>query len=223
MRNWGIVVTGFYMIVVAALSPLSLLVTMDRKEDVTVGDFLTKLVEFHMHWGGLIWIVVLVAAPLVLLVTRVDVARKNLMPRRHKRVAVMAIAFAVALLSAAAVISVAAAAFGDKIDDFMLYPLPVFWLLWGVVFNRYSDFIFDRERWLYKGLIGGSVLELLIAVPSNVIAQNRDQCSAPAVTAYGVSTGIALLFMAFGPAILLLYRKRMTLGRPAEDVPEGEA
>ncbi len=194
---------------------------MDRKDSST-GEFLTKLIEFHLTWGGLIWIAVLVAAPLVLLVTRVDLTRKNLMPQRHKRVAVMAIAFAVALLSAAAVISVTAAAFGDKIDDFMLYPLPVFWLLWGVVFNRHSDFIFDRERWLYKGLIGGSVLELLIAVPSNVIAQNRDQCSAPAVTAYGVSTGIALLFMAFGPAILLLYRKRMTLSRPAQDARERE-
>ena len=221
MRNWGIVVTGFYMIVVAALSPLSLLLTMDRKDSST-GEFLSKLVEFHMSWGGIIWVAVLVAAPLVLLVTRVDLTRKNLMPQRQKRVAVAAIAFAVALLSAAALASLTAAALGDDIVDFVLYPLPVFWLAWGVVFNRHADFIFDRERWLYKGLIGGSVLELLIAVPSNVIAQNRDQCSAPAVTAYGVSTGIALLFMAFGPAILLLYRKRMTLSRPARDAPEGE-
>ena len=91
----------------------------------------------------------------------------------------------------------------------IMMPLLGFWLFWGVILWRYSPQILDREKRLYKIFIGGSVLELLIAVPSNVIVQQRDDCSAPMVSAYGVSTGLALLFMAMGPAIFWLYKERM--------------
>lgn len=239
MRNWGVPITAFYILVVAILSQATIIFLFPEAE--------IDLAEFYFEWGSLLWLAILVAGPLVLLLTRVDRTHKAL-PQRKKSAAVVAIAFAVALLSAAAVMSVMAAIHGDELFEMLesvfatigigepdfgdspslfygwtiLLPLLGFWLLWGVIFWRFSGRILDREKRIYQWLIGGSVLELLIAVPSNVIVQQREECSAPMVTAYGVSTGIALLFMSFGPAILWLYRERMRLSPktpPAADDP----
>jgi hypothetical protein len=42
-----------------------------------------------------------------------------------------------------------------------------------------------------------------------VIARRRGDCSAPAVTSFGIVTGIAVMLLAFGPSVLFLYKKRL--------------
>jgi hypothetical protein len=64
-------------------------------------------------------------------------------------------------------------------------------------------------------LLRGSVLELLIAVPAHIITRRRHDCSAPIVTGFGISSGLAIMLLAFGPSVYLLYRKRME-GRRAK-------
>ena len=62
---------------------------------------------------------------------------------------------------------------------------------------------------LYRWLVAGSVLELLIAVPSHIIVNRRHDCTAPFVSSFGVATGLAMLLMSIGPGALFLYRARM--------------
>jgi hypothetical protein len=57
----------------------------------------------------------------------------------------------------------------------------VFWVIWALIFHRFAksdepDSLLKRvTRWLLRG----SILELLIAVPSHVIVRRRDDCCAP--------------------------------------------
>src|SRR5262249_42521927 len=62
---------------------------------------------------------------------------------------------------------------------------------------------------LYRWLVAGSVLELLIAVPSYVVVNRRHDCAAPFVSSFGVATGLAMLLMSIGPGALFLFRARM--------------
>ena len=75
--------------------------------------------------------------------------------------------------------------------------------------RRLGASILDPAGRLYRWLVAGSVLELLIAVPSHIIVNRRHDCTAPFVSSFGVATGLAMLLMSIGPGALFLYRARM--------------
>jgi hypothetical protein len=63
-------------------------------------------------------------------------------------------------------------------------------------------------------LLKGSILEMLIAIPCHVIVRRRHDCSAPAVTSFGIVSGIAIMLISFGPSVLFLYKKRLETYAP---------
>ena len=68
-----------------------------------------------------------------------------------------------------------------------------------------TDPVTRAVSWLFRG----SILELLVAVPSHVIVRRRHDCCAPMVTGFGITSGIAIMLISFGPSVLLLFKKRM--------------
>ena len=71
-------------------------------------------------------------------------------------------------------------------------------------------------RWLLRG----SILELLIAVPSHIIVRRRGDCCAPAGTFWGIATGISIMLLCFGPGVFFLFVarfKRLQLKSPDAD------
>jgi hypothetical protein len=82
-------------------------------------------------------------------------------------------------------------------------------LLWGIFFYVYLRGASAAVTRVISWLLRGSVLELLIAVPCHIIVRRRQDCSAPIVTSFGIATGIAIMLLAFGPSVLLLYKKRL--------------
>jgi hypothetical protein len=48
-----------------------------------------------------------------------------------------------------------------------------------------------------------------------VMVRRRHDCSAPVATSFGITTGIAIMLLSFGPGVLLLYKKRMDAFREA--------
>jgi hypothetical protein len=104
----------------------------------------------------------------------------------------------------------------------MILLLLVFWVIWAIVFRSFAkqddpDTLLKRiTRWLLRG----SILELLIAVPSHVIVRRRDDCCAPAGTFWGIATGISVMLLCFGPGVFFLFVERMNRLKPKATEPE---
>jgi hypothetical protein len=61
---------------------------------------------------------------------------------------------------------------------------------------------------LQRFLKRGSILELLVAVPTHVVARHREYCCAGVMTFFGLSCGVAVMLFAFGPAVYFLFAER---------------
>jgi len=177
-------------------------------------------------WPYWIWIAFLVSGQALLLFLSVDTSQKRFKPRRHIAVSVTLTSLLLAILTFAAIISLGAAIYGESFFDrrllfgmevgqemglliVLFVYLIVPWTLWGILFYIYlreaSGLVTRLMSWLLKG----SVLELLIAVPSHILVRQRNDCSAPFLTSFGIVTGLAIMLLSFGPSVLFLYKKRL--------------
>jgi hypothetical protein len=100
----------------------------------------------------------------------------------------------------------------------ILWPLLACWSIWAFIFQRAAradspDTLMKRlTRWLLRG----SILELLVAVPSHVIVRRRDDCCAPMGTFWGIATGISVMLLCFGPGVYFLFVERFQRLKPKE-------
>lgn len=224
MRRWGIAITSLYaLIVLGLLLPGFFLLAIGKWSDIanpTESKLWSDIASLYAEW--LTWIVVAIAvgAQALLLFLSVDTSRKRLKPRQHILVSIATAAFLFAILTFAAIFSLYVV-FWSKTPE-LIKPLfnlgsatttfawlAVLWLFWAILFYLYLRESRRLITRLVSWLLAGSVLELLIAVPCHVIVRHRDECTAPAVTSFGIVTGIAIMFLSFGPSVLFLYKKRL--------------
>jgi hypothetical protein len=84
------------------------------------------------------------------------------------------------------------------------------WAGWSIVFALIA-FRSGPERigmTLHRLLIAGSVLELLVAVPSHVIVRRRNDCCAGIETGFGICIDLSVMIVSLGPSVLILYHRR---------------
>ena len=98
--------------------------------------------------------------------------------------------------------------------------LLVTWLVWGVVFYGWArqreqgSFLEKVCRWLFLG----SVLELLVAVPTHIVARSKNYCCAGFGTFFGITFGIAIMLLSFGPGVFFLFVERWKRLHPAKSI-----
>ena len=90
------------------------------------------------------------------------------------------------------------------------------WIVWLFVFYRFyrdveAKTLFQR---ITTWLIRGSIVELLVAVPSHIIVRRRDECSAPGFTYVGIAAGLVIMAVAFGPGLYFLFLQRFERMKP---------
>jgi hypothetical protein len=184
-------------------------------------DMLGKFLEMYIAWQFWIWCGIILLIEASLLLVPVKVADEPLVPKRHIRVTVLTIAFLFSILLLGFTCSIALAIFGDGIltDPFLLLLagfIIIAWIFWSYIFFRYAKKT-TPELFVRKGigwLIKGSILELLVAVPSHIIVRRRDDCCAPGFTSLGIAAGVVIMLIAFGPGLHFLFRARFKRMRP---------
>ena len=84
------------------------------------------------------------------------------------------------------------------------------WLLWALVFFRLSHKLTPATLVSHQcqTLFKGSILELLIAVPSQIVASHRVGWFIGNCTFLGLAVGIIVMLFSFGPAVFLLCTAR---------------
>ncbi|MCX5638319.1 MAG: hypothetical protein NTX52_11600 [Planctomycetota bacterium] len=105
---------------------------------------------------------------------------------------------------------------GDYFDWASLAFVIFCWIVWLFVFYRFyrdveAKTLFQR---ITTWLIRGSIVELLVAVPSHIIVRRRDECSAPGVTYFGIAAGLVIMAVAFGPGLYFLFLQRFERMKP---------
>jgi len=216
MRKWSLVVSLFYAAaVIVLLIPFAVALVGNWK---TARELHSHILETYSYWATWICVAVLVFGQVLLLVLTVDLTHRRLKPRTHIVISLVVSSLFLAILSSLAILSFALALRGDRIDDWAVsllrwVPLTA-WVIWGIVFYRYSRGTQDAVTRAVTWLLRGSVLELLIAVPSHVIVRRRDDCCAPIGTGIGITTGLAIMLLSFGPSVIFLYQKRMEKLKP---------
>lgn len=220
MKKWGVVVTLVYAaVVLGVVAPLAGSLFLSA----------TQLRDMYDDVAFWMWVAALVGCQALLLFLRVDTSVRR--PERRSHIAVSAIAtgLAVALLTIAAVEALLLAGLGEDSDASglmldnggrMLASVAILWSVWSVIFYRRLTHAVSPLDHALRWLVKGSVLELLIVVPCHVIVRRRGDCSAPALTAFGIATGVAVMLLAFGPSILFLIEERRrqykSSARPAQ-------
>lgn len=101
---------------------------------------------------------------------------------------------------------------GDYLYNWPSLIIPaIAWPVWGILFYRSfsskepQSFVSNITQWLLRG----SILELLVAVPSHIISRHRDECCAPPFTLIGIATGLSIALMSFGPGLFFLFARRI--------------
>jgi len=215
MKRWAWVVAGLYLLILVALTvPVTALAFFSTKADggqPNVGD----IVRVYLTWQYWLWVGVMVLSQTALLSVPVRVASRRPMAHRPLLLTIVAAGLMMGALGVGAIYSVYEFIFREKGPaDWLgwgaLGAGVVIWCAWTVLFFRAgrkgdpADIVSRQCRLLLKG----SILELLIAVPTHIVARSRDYCCAGFMTFLGLTMGISVMLFSFGPAVLFLYAER---------------
>jgi len=221
MQKWAFVVLVLYLllVIVVFIPALSFILLWSVEES---GDLPTLDLSIFYSWQFLIYCGTLLLIQTLFLLFPVKVSEAPLMPKRLIWVPIILTGLMFGILLLGIIWSISMAIWGDDaLTDYFIWAslavVLVSWLIWSRIFYRYSKsteplkFSQRTIGWLIKG----SILELLIAVPSHIIVRQRKECCAPGVSAYGIAAGLVIMLFAFGPGLYFLFRKRFEAMKPA--------
>ena len=188
-----------------------------------MGDFgVSELLNMYSAWQfwAIFAICVLIQASLLLI--PVKITNDSYQPRRHIWIPVVITALAFSMVIIGIIWSLLVAVWGDDGWE-AVYPwaslafFAVSWLIWSILFYRFyrnaqPGALTQR---LTTWLLRGSILELLVAVPSHIAVRRREDCCAPGFTFFAIATGVVIMALAFGPGLFFLFCKRFEKMKPA--------
>jgi len=208
MKNWAALTVGLYLVVLSAVCVPLICLSYPREASDLLAFFYIYVVP------------VLLLSQAVLLLVPIGVV--NSRPVKKRRVVISAIIGAIPMTVMVLLVigSVANIIWPEQSPSRSKAEVPgwvglvivgTLWCFWGMVFYRFFNstnpetFTSKATRWL----LGGSILEVIVAIPSHIISRQRGECCAPILSLLGIATGLSVALLAFGPSIFLLFVKRI--------------
>jgi hypothetical protein len=210
MKRWAVLVVVVYFLILIVLTAPMLLTAFYPV--VKARDALEVFSEW-MYWAGL---GVMIAGQAVMLLVPVDLAMQRPTARRSVLWPILASGLMIGVLAAGAAASIVEFIRRDKALDLLGDGAPLLavivpvWAVWSILFYRAGrgatamDVITRQCRYLLRG----SVLELLVAVPTHIVARARNYCCAGLMTFLGIAFGVSVMLFSFGPAVFFLFVQR---------------
>ena len=232
MKRWAVLTVLLYALALMALTVPVLLVAFGGWAKSGIG--LQNALRTYLNWGYWLWLAVLLAGQDCLLLLPINISERRFPARRSLKTPITVGAFSSANLAFAGILSILFAAFADKTGDYLDLSYPAGKSPSGLVLLQFSPWLFfsgwsgqsfsahfagsdDPDSLLKRTtrwLLCGSILELLVAVPSHIIVRRREDCCAPAGTFWGIATGISIMLLCFGPGVFFLFVERFKRLQP---------
>jgi hypothetical protein len=207
MKTWSFVVAGLYAATLVVLAaPFAWSCFAGKLSWSDAGGVLAS-----WQFAGLVFL--MAAAQFALLRVPVDLSSRRPRSRGPLLATVLSAAFMMGVLGFGLATSVYEWT-ANNVEDRGLWigagVALASWAAWAVYFHRITrdaepDAAVPR---LQRFLKRGSILELLVAVPTHVVARHREYCCAGVMTFFGLSCGVAVMLFAFGPAVYFLFAER---------------
>ena len=219
MRQWAILVVVLYAVILAALF-FPVLGAAFSVSPLEVFSDAVPRPWFQLVWQS--WVVVMAACQAGLLVVPVRLVERRPITRRHLIWPILVGVLSLAGLAVAMGLAVWDLVRNSNAPDWWLIPglaaVGVTWIVWGVIFGFYCGRHEPRTflSRLVRLLIAGSILELLVAVPTHVYSRMKDHCCGGYATIWGIGLGISVMLFAFGPGVFMLFVRRWASVRARE-------
>ena len=218
MTKWAFITVLLYIcLVVIVFMPLVWWVAFYDYGDVDASDIL----ESYTAWQFWLFCGIITAIQALMLLFPVRTAAEAPKPQRLIWVPLVTAALLFSILVLGVVWSILMAIWGDDILEgyfpWASFAFVIFcWIVWLFAFYRFYRRVEAKTlfRRITTWLIRGSIVELLVAVPSHIIVRRRNECSAPGVTYLGIAAGLVIMAVAFGPGLFFLFRARFERMKP---------
>jgi hypothetical protein len=234
MKRWALVVLGLYLLILIVFTVPVIMVCFVRDP----GSKPTDAFGAYACWPYWLWLAVMVLSQAALLKVPVSLAERRPVSRRSLLLPVIVAGLMMGSLVTGGIYSLAEAVFHDHVPTWIGWGGPaagiLTWCFWGMVFSRMSrhpqpgdalhasegklpasffrtgptlepDDLISRQCRL---LLKGSILELLVAVPSHIWVRRQHYCCAGFMTFIGITFGLSVMLFSFGPAVFFLYVDR---------------
>ena len=209
MKRWGLLTAGLYA---AALVLLTVPVILAAFPSATRPE------QAYSWWGYWVWVAFMTLCAVLLIAAPVRIAGGRDRSRRPLAFTVVIAGFLLTMLVIGAIASITELLQGPFGTDGgavlvgLAFLTVILWAFWAAALYWLTRNQTPRSavQWGARSLFAGSVLELLVAVPSHIIVRHRDQCCAGLYTFIGLVTGISVMLLSFGPGVFFLFSERMS-------------
>ncbi len=210
VNRWSLVVALLYGLILAVLAgPVLMLAFIGDGPDF--GDILDMYIvpQFWIYPG------VMVLCQVAMLVVPVRVSSKRPVSRRTILAPMILSGLLMGALAFGGVLSIGEFIVqeAELFDDVGLLALVAglgLWVFWTLLFFNLSEGKDPRNviAKLCRRMLIGSILELLVAVPTHIVARYRGYCCAGFMTFVGIVFGLSVMLFSFGPGVFFLYVAR---------------